>query len=108
LTDLIHDVASGGRGPAPASVIVMPDDVLAGRGLLPRAHPIESAVVQAVCSPIRNLLDRNERRARWGAVSRRRRGRPAARAQRRRPAGRRLLDHRDEPTFDNTDRHHWT
>jgi hypothetical protein len=73
LSDLLHEVASGGRGPAPASVIVLSGDVhhaYLAEVSFPGRAPIESAVVQAVCSPIRNPLDRNERRALRAALSR--------------------------------------
>jgi hypothetical protein len=73
LTDLLHEVASGGRGPAPASVIVLSGDVhhaYLAQASFPGRAGIESAVVQAVCSPIRNPLDRNERRALRAALSR--------------------------------------
>jgi len=73
LTDLVHEVASGGRGPAPASVVVLSGDVhhaYLAEASFPGRAPIESAVVQAVCSPIRNPLDRNERRALRAALSR--------------------------------------
>jgi hypothetical protein len=73
LADLVHEVASGGRGPAPASVMVLSGDVhhaYLAEASFPGRAPIESAVVQAVCSPIRNPLDRNERRALRAALSR--------------------------------------
>ena len=73
LSDLVHEVASGGRGPAPASVMVLSGDVhhaYLAEASFPGRAPIESAVVQAVCSPIRNPLDRNERRALRVALSR--------------------------------------
>jgi len=73
LTDLVHEVASGGRGPAPASVVVLSGDVhhaYLAEASFPGRAPIESAVVQAVCSPLRNPLDRNERRALRAALSR--------------------------------------
>jgi hypothetical protein len=73
LTDLLHEVASGGRGPAPASVIVLSGDVhhaYLAEASFPGRAPIQSAVVQAVCSPIRNPLDRPERRALRAALSR--------------------------------------
>jgi hypothetical protein len=73
LTDLLHEVASGGRGPAPASVIVLSGDVhhaYLAEASFPGRAPIESAVVQAVCSSIRNPLDRPERRALRAVLSR--------------------------------------
>jgi hypothetical protein len=105
LTDLIHQVASGRRGPAPASVIVLSGDVhhaYLAEASFPGRAPIQSAVVQAVCSPIRNPLDRTERRSLRAALSRR-----AATAPRRlarsagvQPAAVRW-EFTGEPTFDN-------
>jgi hypothetical protein len=66
LADLVHQVATGRRGPAPASVIVLSGDVhhaYLAEASFPGREPTHSAVVQAVCSPIRNPLDRRERRA---------------------------------------------
>jgi hypothetical protein len=105
LTDLLHEVASGGRGPAPASVIVLSGDVhhaYLAEASFPARAPIESAVVQAVCSPIRNPLDRNERRALRAALSR---GAAAVARLLARSAGVRPAAVRWEfagkPTFDN-------
>ncbi|MCW3017336.1 MAG: alkaline phosphatase family protein [Solirubrobacterales bacterium] len=105
LADLVHEVACGARGPAPASIIVLSGDVhhayLAKAGFPGRA-PVTSAVVQAVCSPIRNPLDRRERRMLRSALSRpavvaarwlaRRAGVPAASVE---------WEFVGEPTFDN-------
>jgi hypothetical protein len=64
MRDLLVEIASGGRGPAPASIVVLSGDVhhaylceAALRGGIDR-----SPVYQAVCSPYRNPLDRRERR----------------------------------------------
>jgi PhoD-like phosphatase len=105
LTDLLHEVASGGRGPAPASVIVLSGDVhhaYLAEASFPGRAPIESAVVQAVCSPIRNPLDRNERRGLRAALSRSAStvARLLARSAGVRPGGVRWK-FADEPTFDN-------
>jgi len=98
-------VASGGRGAAPASVIVLSGDVhhaYLAEASFPGRTPIESAVVQAVCSPIRNPLDRPERRALRAALSRS--GAAVARLLARsagvRPAAVRW-EFTGEPTFDN-------
>ncbi|HEX8050303.1 MAG TPA: alkaline phosphatase D family protein [Solirubrobacterales bacterium] len=69
LRDLLHEVAAGERGKAPASIVVLSGDVhhayLAEVGY--RGSPDRSPVSQAVCSPYRNPLDENERRVvRWG------------------------------------------
>ncbi len=105
LSDVIHEVASGAHGPAPASVIVLSGDVhhayLAEVAFPGRAR-IRSAVVQAVCSPIRNPLDRRERRVLGLGLSR-----PVAATTRllARLAGVPEADIRwrfvSEPTFDN-------
>jgi hypothetical protein len=74
LRDLLHEVATGKRGKAPASVMVLSGDVhhayLCEVGY-PRSNgsgPADRApVYQAVCSPYRNPLDEKERRVvRWG------------------------------------------
>jgi hypothetical protein len=72
LTDLIYQVGSGRRGPAPASIVALSGDVhnayLAevafreGTGVTSRAY-------QAVCSPIRNPLKKKERWAQQLGVS---------------------------------------
>ena len=105
LTDLLHEVASGGRGPAPASVIVLSGDVhhaYLAEASFPGRAPIESAVVQAVCSPIRNPLDRNERRGLRAALSRSAAAvaRLLARSAGVQPAAVRW-EFAGEPTFDN-------
>ena len=105
LTDLLHEVASGGHGPAPASVIVLSGDVhhaYLAEASFPARPPIESAVVQAVCSPIRNPLDRSERRALRAALSRSAAAvaRLLARSAGVRPAAVRW-EFTGEPTFDN-------
>ncbi len=65
LAELLRSVGAGERGRAPASVVVLSGDVhhaylaevafRAGSG-------VESNVYQAVCSPYRNPLEKNERR----------------------------------------------
>ena len=102
---MIHEVASGGHGPAPASVIVLSGDVhhaYLAEASFPARAPIESAVVQAVCSPIRNPLDRSERRALRAALSRSAAAvaRLLARSAGVRPAAVRW-GFTGEPTFDN-------
>jgi hypothetical protein len=65
LRQLLEEVGSGKHGKAPASIAVLSGDVhhayLAEMGFDPGAG-VESAVVQAVCSPYRNPLDGKERR----------------------------------------------
>jgi hypothetical protein len=63
---LLREVGAGGRGHAPASIIVLSGDVhhayLAEIGF-PRGSGVSSHVWQATCSPFRNPLSDNERRA---------------------------------------------
>jgi hypothetical protein len=64
--ELVRAVGSGAKGPPPASVVALSGDVhhayLAEVGF-PPGSALQSAVYQAVCSPFRNPLDANERRA---------------------------------------------
>jgi hypothetical protein len=73
LADDLRAVGAGERGAPPASIILLSGDVhhayLAEAGF-PHAAGVRSAVVQAVCSPIRNPLDAKERRMLRGALSR--------------------------------------
>lgn len=74
LRELLYEVASGERGKAPASVIVLSGDVhhaYLSEVAYPRSANGGSSerapVYQAVCSPYRNPLDEKERRVvRWG------------------------------------------
>ncbi len=65
MIDLIIQVGSGRRGPPPASIVLLGGDVhqayLESVGFRASSQ-VESAVYQAVCSPIRNQLGRRERR----------------------------------------------
>jgi hypothetical protein len=67
---LLRDVGAGERGRAPQTITVLSGDVhhayLAQIGF-PPGSGVESAVWQAVCSPLRNPLDRRERRVILGA-----------------------------------------
>jgi hypothetical protein len=62
---LLREVGAGGRGPAPASIVVLSGDVhhayLAEVGFR-RGTGVTSHVWQATCSPFRNPLSTNERR----------------------------------------------
>ena len=73
LTDELRAVGAGERGAAPASIVLLSGDVhhayLAEAGF-PRAAGVRSAVVQAVCSPVRNPLDRRERLVLRSALTR--------------------------------------
>jgi hypothetical protein len=66
LRDLLHEVAAGERGKAPASIVVLSGDVhhayLSEAGYPRNGSDERSPVYQAVCSPYRNPLDENERR----------------------------------------------
>ncbi|HET7509464.1 MAG TPA: alkaline phosphatase D family protein [Solirubrobacterales bacterium] len=72
LRDLLREVASGERGKAPASIVVLSGDVHHAylcEAAYPKANgktagprPARSPIYQAVCSPYRNPLDENERR----------------------------------------------
>jgi hypothetical protein len=105
LIDELRAVGAGERGAPPASIVLLSGDVhhayLAEAGF-PRAAGVRSAVVQAVCSPIRNPLNHRERRMLRGALSTP--ARLAARALAR-AAGVREAPVRwrfpEEPTFDN-------
>jgi hypothetical protein len=65
LRKLLEEVGGGKRGKPPASIVVLSGDVhhayLAEMGFRPEAE-VQSAVVQAVCSPYRNPLDGKERK----------------------------------------------
>jgi hypothetical protein len=64
MEELLTEVASGRRGPPPATVVGLAGDVhhayLAEVGF-PREVGAQSAVYQAVCSPFRNALESHER-----------------------------------------------
>jgi PhoD-like phosphatase len=63
---LLEEVGSGRRGKPPASIVILSGDVhhayLCDVAFRPEVG-VESVVAQAVCSPHRNPLDQNERRA---------------------------------------------
>jgi hypothetical protein len=64
LTKLIEEVASGERGEAPASIVVLSGDVhhaYLADVAFPRGGRVRSAVYQATTSPFRNPLDSRER-----------------------------------------------
>jgi hypothetical protein len=65
LRRLLEEVGAGKRGRAPATIAIVSGDVhhayVAEMGFRPEAG-VESSVVQVVCSPYRNPLDRRERR----------------------------------------------
>jgi hypothetical protein len=72
LEDLLDRVTSGRHGQAPGSVVILSGDVhhaYLSRAWFPAAANGRAPAYQAVCSPIRNPLDHNERRAMRFAVS---------------------------------------
>jgi hypothetical protein len=73
LVDDVRAVGAGERGTPPASIVLLSGDVhhayLAEAGF-PREAGVRSAVVQAVCSPLRNPLDRRERAMLRAALTR--------------------------------------
>jgi hypothetical protein len=73
MEDLLDRVTSGRHGQAPGSVVILSGDVhhaYLSRAWFPGGPDGRAPAYQAVCSPIRNPLDRNERRAMRFAVSR--------------------------------------
>jgi hypothetical protein len=66
LRDLLGEVADGRRGAKPASVVVLSGDVhhayLCDVGWPPGEAPDRAPIYQAVCSPYRNPLSKNEQR----------------------------------------------
>jgi len=73
LAELQRQVGAGERGAAPASIVTLSGDVhhayLSEVGFR-RGSGVRSNVYQAVCSPLRNPLDKRERRAMRFAASR--------------------------------------
>ena len=72
LSVLLEDVAAGRRGPAPATIILLSGDVhhaYVAEAWFP-GRDVTSRVLQATCSPIRNPLDKRERRALRAAFTR--------------------------------------
>jgi hypothetical protein len=104
LAVLLEDVAAGRRGPAPATIVMLSGDVhhaYVAEAWFP-GREVTSRVLQATCSPIRNPLDRRERRLLRSGFTR-----PVAAIARRlaRAAGVRPVAMRwafaHPPTFDN-------
>jgi hypothetical protein len=66
LRNLLEEIGSGKRGKPPATIVILSGDVhhayLCEVGF-PPGSGVDSGVYQAVCSPYRNPLDQNERRA---------------------------------------------
>jgi phosphodiesterase/alkaline phosphatase D-like protein len=65
VVELLRAVATGERGRAPASIVLLSGDVhhaYLAEVAFPRGTEPESNVWQAVCSPVRNPLDTHERR----------------------------------------------
>ncbi|UFP95929.1 alkaline phosphatase D family protein [Gloeobacter morelensis] len=105
LVGLLRSVAAGERGRAPASIVVLSGDV--HHAYLARAafknSAVQSAVYQAVCSPMRNALEVRERTvfriawSRWAESVGKRLSRAAGVAPP--PVAWQLTHH--EPWFDN-------
>ena len=73
IAGLLEDVAAGRRGDAPATICLLGGDVhhaFLAEVAFRRARHARSRVVQAVCSPFRNDLDRRGRRVLRFAASR--------------------------------------
>lgn len=65
LADELRAVGSGERGAPPASIVLLSGDVhhaYVAEAAFPAGSGVRSTVVQAVCSPMRNPLDKRERR----------------------------------------------
>jgi hypothetical protein len=60
LTGVLQEVAAGRRGRAPASIVILSGDV--HHAYVADAQVPGAAVAQVVCSPLRNPLDKRERR----------------------------------------------
>ena len=72
LAVLLEDVAAGRRGPAPATIFLLSGDVhhaYVAEAWIP-GRDVTSRVLQATCSPIRNPLDKRERRVLRSAFTR--------------------------------------
>jgi hypothetical protein len=72
LAVLLEDVATGRRGPPPATIMLLSGDVhhaYVAEAWFP-GREVTSRVLQATCSPIRNPLDKRERRALRSAFTR--------------------------------------
>jgi len=104
LAVLLEDVAAGRRGPAPGTIVLLSGDVhhaYVAEAWFP-GRDVDSRVLQATCSPIRNPLDKRERRMLRAAFTR-----PVAAVARRlsRAAGVAPVSMRwtfaQQPTFDN-------
>jgi PhoD-like phosphatase len=65
LAELQRQVGAGERGEPPAAIVTLSGDVhhaYLAEVAFPRSAGVRSAVYQAVCSPLRNPLDKRERR----------------------------------------------
>jgi hypothetical protein len=72
MTVLLEDVAAGRRGSAPATITLLSGDVhhaYLAEAWFPERE-VTSRVLQATCSPVRNPLDKRERRALRSAFTR--------------------------------------
>jgi hypothetical protein len=106
LAELQRQVGAGERGEPPASIVTLSGDVhhaYLSEVAFRRGAGVRSAVYQAVCSPLRNPLDRKERRVIKAAMTRTAhavaRGLARAAGVEDPPVRWRLVD--DGPWFDN-------
>ena len=105
LSRLLEEVAAGHHGLPPASIVTLSGDVhhaYLAEVAFRRSSGARSAVYQATCSPVRNPLDKRERRVMRAAASRPAElfARGLARAARVRPPGVRWR-FAQAPAFDN-------
>ena len=80
LAELQRQVGAGERGKAPASIVTLSGDVhhaYLSEVAFRRGADMQSAVYQAVCSPLRNPLNKRERYAMRFAASRAAHARPS-------------------------------
>jgi hypothetical protein len=73
MTDLLTEIGSGRHCPAPSTIVAMSGDVhnaYLARIAFRKGEGVKSGVYQAVCSPVRNPLPRNQRLIQRVAASR--------------------------------------
>ncbi len=66
LVELLREIGRGAHGLPPATIVLISGDVhhaYVAKASYPRDQRVKSVIYQAVCSPFRNPLDKNERRA---------------------------------------------
>jgi hypothetical protein len=73
LADLVREIGAGEQGGVPGAIVALSGDVhhsYLAEVAFPRSARVQSAVYQAVCSPVRNPLDSREKHAIKAAMSR--------------------------------------